>query len=227
MKKILLLILAFAMAVSLASCGEDSKDPIDKFNEIYKLSQPTMVETTAVTKRGIHTLNSHYVFAKGQVDGKNATQYVKTYDKFATVDEGISDIVTGPIVTVTESKEYVEGKGIRTNGGSWTKGSDFAPEAGALVLNITKELLTDYTYTDNVLSATVEADNTEAVFGVAYPADVVLEIATNGIVVTSISISYEIEEDGDYPAGKVEIETVYSYHIQSITLVPAAPSKQK
>lgn len=221
MKRILVLLLALTLVFSLASCDEEELTPMERFNSIYKLSQPTMVVSQVVQTHGIYTLNADYTYIKGQVDGKNATQYVAVYDKLETIEGGISDVVTGPVVTVTESKEYVEGKGVRENGGAWVKGEDFAPDAGALILNITEELLPDYSYADNVFAATVDKDNTEAVLGIEIPVDVELEITTNGTVITSVSISYEIEEDDseDYPAITVSITSVYSYDVQAITLV--------
>jgi hypothetical protein len=220
MKKILVLIMTLSLMFAFVSCDDNGSDnPIDLFNSIYNMSEPTKVSTTVVETHGIHTLNASYVYTRGQVDGKTATQYVAVYDKFETVDGGISDIITGPIVTVTESKEYVDGNGVRVNGGEWKKGDDFAASKGAVVLNITEELLPDYSYFENVFAATVSEDNTEAVFGVAIGADVELEIETNGVVVTAVTIKYTIEEDGDYPEITVEMRTEYSYDIQAITLV--------
>lgn len=220
MKKILLTLVALSILFTFVSCGEPEElEPIDKFKSIYELSEPTMVVTEVVEIHGVHTLNASYTFVRGQVDGMDATQYIATYDKLETVEDGISDVVTGPITTVHETKEYVEGKGIRENGGSWKKGEDFAPNAGAFILNVSEELLPDYSYYENVFAATIDRDNTEAVLGVDIDADVELEITTNGVVITAVSISYEIEEDDDYPAITVTINTVYSYDVQAITLV--------
>ncbi len=221
MKKILVLLAAVAMIFSLVSCGENETEltPLEAFNKICEASEPTMVATEVVETHGIFTLNASYTYVKGTVDGKDATQYVAVYDKFETVDNGISDVVTSPIVTVTETKEYVDGKGVRENGGSWSKGGDFAPAAGSLKLNFTEELVPEYSYANNVLTATVEADNTEAVLGVAIPVDVEMEIVTDGAAIMSVSVSYSIEEDDDYPEITVTMNTVYSYDVQAITLV--------
>ena len=58
-------------------------------------------------------------------------------------------------------------------------------------------------------------------FGVgnAIAAEVNLVIKTDGVVITEINISYELEAQGEYPAVSVTTNTVYSYDIQSITLV--------
>ena len=221
MKKILILILALSLTLAFASCNDQtgSEEPIDIFKAIYDLSEPTKAVTTVVETHGIHTLNATYTYTKGQVDGKTATQYVAVYDKFETVEDGISDVITGPIVTVTESKEYVEGKGVRENGGSWKKGDDFAPAKGDMILNLSAELLPDYSYFENLFAATVSAENTETVFGVSIPADVELEIETNGVVVTAVTIRYSIEEDDEIPEIVVEMRTEYAYDVQFITLV--------
>lgn len=220
MKRILVLLITLSLLFTLASCGKD-EDGLEIINKAFSASEPTMSVTTDTQIYGSITLNGKYTLIIGKIDGKSATQYIANYDKIDTIENGSGTVITGPVTNVTETKEYVDGRGLRENGGKWKDEDDFAPSKGDISLNLTSETVTEYTFENNVFTCVISPDNTEAVFGVgnAIAAEVNLVIKTDGVVITEINISYELEAQGEYPAVSVTTNTVYSYDIQSITLV--------
>ena len=222
MKRILALLIAFTLVLSLASCGDNGEDGLTVIKNAFSSTAPTMVVTETTQVYGNITLNGKYTLTVGKVDGQNATQYLAVYDKLNTIEDGSGTTITPPILKVTESREYVANKGVRENGGKWNKkGDDFAPEMGQYLLNLTESAVLGYTFENNVFSCIIVAEDTETVFGKGneLPVDVALEIVTDGVVITSVSMSYTIEAVDEYPEVTVTVKTSYSYDIQSITLV--------
>ncbi len=237
MKKIIAIILALAACLSLFACDEE-KTGVDYTVEYYAASLPTKIVTTSTQTvyddddEIAYELDSISTLVTGKIGGSLAT--VETYEKdvLRTVTDGSTAIIVGPIDTEKGSKEYLQGKGTRDNGGSWYKdGLNFGPVMGSIAIAITNDNVKDVTYTEekfnNKLSFTVTKDKIDEVFGtdakgnsiLVSDSDVKVEITNNGAVVTSITLSYEIEEYDDFPARSVTVRTDYSYKVEEFDLL--------
>lgn len=249
MKKIIALILALCIiATGVVLCfvfdvfsffgnNEDEEvDGIEIFKQLYSVSEPTKVVETRTATVGSVVIKGSSTLATGALnDGKTATVLIETQEKFQSVQSGAGETIV-PIVgekPETTTREYVEGMGVRYDGGSWDEaGTNFAPKAGSIAnLTLDASKLKNCTYTKDgelqTLSFTVEAKNAVAVFGSSASeivSDVNVVITANVAVVTGITISYtealEAEdEDIAYPKASITISTVYTYGIEEITLV--------
>ena len=242
MKKIIAMILALLCVFAVVSCGDDEeiveKTPeeiaIEATLACYAASAPTKVVTKSVRDFGAdaYKLNADYVLVTGRIDGKIATVRTYSEDRLLSVEDGSGSVILNPIQTFPGSDEYLEGKGRRVDGGAWIEdGLNFAPTAGSLTINITKDNVTDITYSEakfnNVLSFTIAYDKVDEVFGTdadenSYfdnDSDVKVTITNDGAVITRVVIEYSIEEDDEYPAQSVVIDTTYSYDLEAVTLV--------
>ena len=218
----------------LGKGGNEQGDGIEIFKNLYSVSEPTKVVVSQTTVVGSVTLKGSSTLATGALnDGRTATVYTYNYEVLQSVQDGAGDVIT-PIMgePVSGSREYVEGKGERYDGGSWDEtGMNFAPKAGSIAINLDASKLKNCTYTSDgalqTLSFTVEAANVADVFGSdasEIASDVNVVITANVAVVTGITISYTEEivsedEDITYPEAEVTITTVYTYGIEEITLV--------
>ena len=242
MKKILALILALCCVLSMASCnlfggdgdgGAKNKDGVEEFVKLYSVSAPTKVVMKKSTTLGGVTFTGGYTLLTGSInDGKTATVMTYRYELLQGVKKGAGDVIV-PITgdPVEGSREYLEGKGERFDGGQWDKtGTNFAPKPGSIAINLDKAKLKDCVYSENgelkTLSFTVAAADTASVFGSEYgiTSDATVVITANVALVTGITISYteaiESEDDDiEYPVASVTISVVYSYGIEEITLV--------
>ncbi len=246
MKKIIALILALCiLATGVVLCfvfdvfsffGKDVEetDGIEVFKRLYSVSEPTKVVVSQTTVLGNVTLKGSSTLATGALnDGRIATVYTYNYEVLQSVQTGAGSVIT-PIMgePLTGSREYVEGQGSREDGGAWdATGTNFAPKAGSIAINLDETKLKNCTYTTDgalqTLSFTVEAANAVSVFGDEaneIVSDVNVVITANAAVVTGITISYSeelVSEDEDiaYPEANITISTVYTYDIEEITLV--------
>jgi hypothetical protein len=245
-KKIVALILVLAILIVLAAGGfaawyfflrnvdDGEVNGVEIFKQLYSVSEPTkVVENQTITLESV-TLRGGSTLATGALsDGSTATVYTYNYEVLQSVQAGAGDVIT-PIVGEPESgsREYVEGMGVRYDGGAWdSEGKNFAPTAGSIAINLDETKLKNCTYaTDGelqTLSFIVEAKNVNSVFGSdasEIKSDVSVVITANTAVVTGITITYSEEivpedEDIAYPEANVTISTVYTYGIESITLV--------
>ena len=235
MKKIIALILTLCCVFSFAACGNDetASDGIAEFTAMYAVSAPTKVATTYSVKLGNVNVSGTSVLTAGTLnDGSSATVLVYDYSELDTISNGAGEVIT-PISTKSSgSREFVEGKGERVDGGSWDpNGFNFAPTAGSLGISLSKETVKNPTYSVNgkthTLSFTVEEANTGAVFGPDYEifGDATVVITADGAVITGITVSYKIPivpEDEDeelvYPDAEVSISTQYTYVLERVTL---------
>ncbi len=222
MKKIIAVLLALSVIViSLASCG---KNEVDKVGEMFKVSVPTKTVTATTHLTGDIMLEAQYTLTTGLVGGVPAAVYVSEVDEMISVgDAGQSDAVVGSIVTKTEIREYLEGKGVRVNGGKWNSGEEnFANAEGPMSLNLSGKYIKKFEYEDHLLRFIVVAENTAEVFGLDadLPVGVSAEITDDGAVITSIIISYTIPEDTAAQVAETEItiKSFYFYDIQDIEI---------
>ncbi len=222
MKKIIALLLSVVCVFSIVSCKDNGEtDIIKAVNDKYAISAPTKIVTTSTHTIGNKTLNGTYTLVTGKIDGLIATVSEYSYEKFATVEEGAGDTETPFYTTVKGSKEFLENRGIRVDGGEWTDGFNFAPVAGDIAINITKDNVKDAKYENGVFTCVVANDKTVEVFGEgnAPAADVTVTVKDDGAVITGITLSYTIPATEDYPETVVVITTVYTYDLEQVTLV--------
>lgn len=223
MKKIIAIILAITCAFAMFSCQKEKADPIDTLNVMYKASAPTKVVTATTEVLGSITLTGTSTLKTGKIDGKIATTYTYSYQELREIKEGISS-VEKPWIEVSGSKDYLEDKGVRINGGSWDEeGFNFAPAAGSIAIKLTKDNVTDFTADEATKTITfkVAADKTAEVFGEenAIASDVSVTVTHDGAVVTSTALSYTIESTEDeYPDAVVTVKVDYTYDLEEITI---------
>ena len=221
MKKIIAILLALSVVFALASCGGAD---VDTVGAMFKASQPTKSVITTTQSFGDTVLAGEYVMVQGLVDGKAATVYTATYQEMLSVEEGgASDIVLGDIITRTETREYLEGKGVRVNGGAWdASGENFVLETGPMSLNLSSEYIKTYTYENGLLRCVVAAKNTAEVLGLEEDllADASIEVTDDGASITSVVVSYSLAADAESqtPETNITIETKYYYDLQNVTI---------
>ncbi len=185
MKKILCLVLALALALSvmgaLVSCG-------DELPEIYKLAQelePTRTVTSVeyIDKDG-KKLEGWYDL---QVEGENSVFSFK-YDRYRTVEEALEENTKERIKTV-EGVVYCRDGKYSGDGFTWSS----APVSTDIKLNLDPSLLIDPVISEDgrTLTATVSSENIEAVAGSTLSAvgDISLVATTNGTYFTGVVLT--------------------------------------
>lgn len=228
MKKLLALILVLSLsAVALIACKKDPEvTDLDKVAAMYAISQPTKIVATTSHQFGSKTLTGTYELKTGYIDGTTpAATYKSDYQQMRDVPSGSGQEIVNPIEDVSELIEYVEGKGTRTtlNGkrSSWNKeGESIIPAKGAIALNLTGEVISQFTYENNVLTFTVPASGTETVLGMQIDTDVLVAVTTNGTEVIGVSISYTEAANAETNVEQtvVTINVDYYYDLQVITI---------
>ena len=247
MKRILSLFIALVMLFSLTSCAliekifpkEESKvvdnAVITDFADMFKASKPSKVIGVATQVVGEKQFKSEYVLTKGEVLGKEAIVYEKTYNEMLDATEGATAIAVPAFADKSQKIEYLEGMGVRYDGGLWKK-SDTSFEVGQVSLNFYGDIIGDrYTHEGNTLTFTVLAADTGKLFGEGNEvnADVLVKIVTDGYWVKSIAIDYTIAahkldtgkvDSNDEPIiidiadSVVSINITYEYDLQYITI---------
>jgi hypothetical protein len=225
MKKIISIILVLMCAFALFSCGDENTTDltIAGINEMYNATSPTKVDITTTQTFGKYTLTGTSTLTTGIVDGFSATVYEYSQQQLRDVESGSGEDILDPIETVTGSWVYHEDLGYRENGGDWDiTGDDFTPETGAIALNISKDTVKDFQNDaeNKTVTFTVEAANTETVFGDAIASDVAVVIVYSGADITSVSLSYKITDPdkNSHPEIAITVKAEYSYDSQVITI---------
>lgn len=216
MKKIFALLLAVACMSMIFSCDNKGNKTLAQVSAMYDASAPTKV-VIDTKQEGSQTLTGKYTLVTGLIDGKAATVYTYSYEEFATVEED----KTEAIHTVTGSKEFLEGNGVRVDGKRWdSEGKNFAPTKGSIKINLDEKKIGSVIYEKNTLKFTVSAANTAAVLGEdnAIGYDVSVEITDDGVAITGITIKYEIPATETLAKTTVTIKTVYTYDLEEVTL---------
>ena len=249
MKRILSLLIALVMLFSFTSCALIEKifpkkeEPVEEkenviiaqISAMYKASKPSKVIGVAVQTFGEKELRSEYTLTKGEVLGKEAIVYEKTYTEMLDASEGATAIAIPAFATKNQKIEYLEGMGTRYDGGLWRK-NDTSFTVGEITLNFYSKIIGDrFTYENNVLTFTVLAADTGKLFGEGNEvnADVHVVVVTDGSWVKSVAIDYtiaahkldtgKVDTNGepiiiDIPDNVVEIDITYEYDLQYITI---------
>ena len=224
MKKILSIILILTCVFTLFSCDSEGEKALKRIDEMYNAISPTKIVTETTEVIGEVTLTSTSNFVTGTYDSKVVSVYEYTKQQLRSIDEGATDVQLLPWVETSGKLEYLEGKGVRENGGKWSaKGEDFAPEVGAISINAKAKNVKDISNDEQkkLVSFIIPADNTEAVFGEgnAILADVSVTIKHDGGAITGIVISYTVEgEEDSHPSIITTIKADYYYDPEQITI---------
>lgn len=193
MKKILVFILAVASVFTMFSCsGED--DGLKAFTKAVDATSPAVIEvnTTMTTVEGELKSQSTTTFNE---DGSFTLAY--WYEQFNTSASGVSEeLITKIEKTVTCDKDgnYSDG-GALADSTTATTGHKLGLDAKKITYKISED--------GTVLTATVKANNTKAVFGVEIAADVTLVVTKNADAVVSFTMNYALE------AGTVKVVCNY------------------
>ena len=205
MKKIIALLLALVCVFALVSCGgtpevPDVPDEPDYSNlEPFKAAVTASAPKTAKIEVSMETTISDEPMT-GEFDISYGAENILvnyTYDQFNEIN------ATNP---TAPDKETVTGSATIDKNGNVTDGSVSSTVTAAALAqyNLDGAKMT-YTVQVGVLTATVEAANTESVLGVKIDADVTLTLTVTDGKVTSVTINYTTSE------GPATIATTYTY----------------
>ena len=200
MKKIIALMLVLGCIFAFASCEflmnsdntPDDSASIPDIQAKIDASAPAGADITVTFKTALGDLNGSYDVLYNE-DGTATGAY--SYEKFNTFSE---DGASTDLKTTTEGTVTVAADG-KVSGDLGTEGLT----AVSFDLKLDENKLSSVVINAGVLNATVKAENTEAVLGVAlnYDAQLVVVTGTNGV--TSMTVSYTTT------LGNVEIVTLY------------------
>ena len=218
MKRIIALVLVVVCALLAVGCKKTNPD-IQKVQTAFENGTPTKIVVDTTTDFDGTKLYSQAILTIGSYQGRSATVYTHVYQKFDKVDS----ILSSPIVSKQESKEYFDGLGLRQNfisnkRAQFVEGSDFSQEAiDSFVPNFDNSLLSNVSLENGLFKATVAQANGSAVFGenVTLSSDATIEIVLAGGNVITMTIAYEIPAlEDDSPNGKVTVTASYYYDVQ-------------
>lgn len=192
MKKLLIVLLALTCAFTMFSCGNSAS--LGDFKEAIDNTNPTAIDVQITSDTALGTLAASFktTFAEDGsfvIDG--------AYERFNASTEGKAEDVKSVVpvkITCDKSGNY-------SDGGAFS-GSNPAATGKKLVIN--KKMGASISKDGNVLTATVKADKTEDIFGIAYASDVTLVITRNEGKI----ISYTMEYATDYGYDRI----ICNYH---------------
>ncbi len=182
MKKLLIVLLALTCAFVMFSCGNSAS--LDDFEKAADSTSPTVVEVEITSDTAFGPLSASFKTTYAE-DGSFVIE--GSYERFnATTEAGAADVKSAVPVKITCDKD-----GNYSDGGAFS-GSN--PAASGVKLKFNKKMNASISEDGNVLTATVKAEKTEDVFGIAYASDVLLVINKNDGKI----ISYTMEYATDY-----------------------------
>ena len=183
MRKIISFALVIVGAFSLFSCsmfgGNNSGEAA--FESAISNTDPSRVVAEVVTRSALGELNSSYDVVYND-DGSAVINY--SYEKFNKIGEGAEN----------ELKSTVTGTITKNADGTYSGTDvDVSGVAAGISLNIAAidKDAKSINGSGDVLTATVVAADTEAVFGSAFSEDVVLKVTISDGVVTLVTLTYE------------------------------------
>ncbi len=246
---ILLLALSLACSLALASCDDSSEetpvtsaaiDQIDVINAMFETTLPKQSVTTTTQEFGGVKLTSVATLTIGTIDGRPAASFVNESQKLADLDGGN---LANLVVTQTEKKWYVEGKGlIKNSGGSYVEDPDgeldFRPKAGDIKLSLDASKLETATYDSETetLVATLTKENATTLLRRYLMEDqkidsgLTVTITTAGGKITVVKLEFQaqakdiyLDENDDSSVvsvseTKITVEARYSYDLVELTL---------
>ena len=229
-KRFIALALIFVLAFSLASCDigsilmpnapQDTGEVSAKILAMYKRSAPTKSVTEVNYTFAGKTLTDKKVLMSGKIDGKlEAAILDQVEQKLRTVADGSNASILGEIEEIKTYKEYLEGQGVRTNGGAWDSSeSNFAPTEGSIALNVSDSVIVNVKETGNTITFVIAKDNTERVFGKPIGANVSVSVKHDGASIVEIRLDYIEPATSGLPEMEVSMVVNYYYGLQNITI---------
>jgi len=178
MKKILIVLLALTCAFAMFSCGKSVS--LDDFEKAITNTNPTVVEVEITSDTAFGPLSASFKTTYAE-DGSFVID--GSYEKFNTIAEGAA----ADVKAVVPVKITCDKNGNYSDGGAFS-GSNPAVTGG--VIKLSKKMDAEISADGNVLTATVSADKTEAVFGIAYASDVTLVMTRNDGKIVSYTMEY-------------------------------------
>ena len=224
MKKIICFILILTLgAFVMLSCGGDGESDADKVSAMFGVSQPT--KSVVVTDQifGTNNLQGVYTVVVGEVDGKEAAVETIEQYRLSTVAEGSGQEIIDHQLLESSKKEYIADKGVRVDGGAWDASApSIVPVKGAMALNLDESLIANVKYENKVLTFTVSAANSAAVFGEgnALAADATVTVTNDGVRITGITINYIVAANAESGLQEtaVTITATYTYDNEVINI---------
>ena len=181
MKKLLIVLVAFACVFTMFSCGKPAS--YDGFIEAIENTTPAVVEVKITSDTAFGPLSALF---KTTYKEDGSFTISGSYERFNTISEGESKDVTSTVpVEITCDKD-----GNYSDGGAFT-GSN--PAATGAKLTLDKKLKADVSKDGNVFSANIKAEDTKAVLGIEFAADVNLTITKNDGKIISYTMEYKTE----------------------------------
>ena len=238
MKKLIAILLVFACMFAMASCAmggtggsqqpatnTETQKVLDALTDLIRKSAPTKSEVTTVTGNADINLTSTETVVMGELSGKEAALYVYEYEKLGELGEA-----SAAKELVTERQEYVEGYGVRVNGGKWEDVNSFVIKIIPYRINLDASLIQSFTASEGNTAFTFVVPNknlAQVLTGMdvsSITTDVAVTIETDGSAVTHIGFKYDmrsiaLDANTQLDDAKVEIDAIYSYDLQSITLI--------
>ena len=239
MKKIIAVILALCCIFTVVSCDQGTMDEVtsaqlDAMLEMFDDSIPTKSETYTTETIGKNVvIKSRATLVSGHIGSLKASVYEGSYQSLSEVGNTLS-----MVKTETESKWYVEGKGVSTDKGVTfnAEEGDFAPTEGFIKIKISKNMVSEAEYDEqtSTLKLTIPKKHATEVVG-AYlekgqtiDSDIIVTLTCAGGRITGLKLEYSIpthmitvpesETEIQVPDTTVVVEAIYSYGLQSITL---------
>ena len=224
MKKLIALMLIVCCILSFAACANKEEDvtptpdndPIitpDEKPDAPKFSEEEIAAVKAIQAKidasapetatiavalatELGTLNGNYYVFYNR-DGSAIVNY--SYEKFNTFTGDLFD----------DMKTTFSGTcAIAVDGTVFDAPNDITSvQAITIDLNLDHTKFETAEVSSSLVNATIKAENTEAVLGVAIDADVKIVINVGSVGVVSVAISYTTE------AGRVDIGTYYTYYV--------------
>lgn len=241
MKKLIAILLVLASMLVMGACSfpvnppdtnppavnppasADTQDALDALSELIRTSTPTQSKVATFTGSKDINLKSELTITIGELSGKEAALYVHDYESLNDVGGDVA------ITRTVETQEYVEGMGLRVDGGVWEEGqSSFVKRLIPYRMNLEAKYLKSLTMNDDKteFSFVVPLDNAfdvltgfDAKTIASMTSDITVEIKTDGSSVTFISLVYSTKSVPNLESPKVEVKAEYSYDLQSITLL--------
>ena len=238
MKKLIAILLALACMLAVCACSAppaggneglnppadaEVQDVLDALSELIRTSTPTQSKVSTLTGNADINLKSDLTITMGELSGKTAALYVHEYETLN--DVGATEAKT----KVVETKEYVDGMGLRIDGGLWeTDQPSFVRRLTPYRMNLDGTLIKSVRTSDDgmIITFTVPMDNASDVFTsfdaktiASMTSDISVRIETDGSAVTCMEIAYDTKGVTNMTNSKVEIKAQYSYDLQSITLI--------
>ncbi len=242
MKKLIAILLVAACMLVMASCSmgggvggiqlpvsnAETQKTLDALTELIRKSSPSKSEVDTIVGNADISLSSKETTVKGEVSGKEASLWVREYESLN--DLGAESVAKA---LVTEREEYVEGMGVRVDGGAWEDLPNPIRQIRPYRINLDASLIQGFSVNEDKtsysfavpfknVSAVLTGMDKDAIASITSDVSVVIE--TDGAAVTRISLIYDmksipLDTVTKMENCKVKIDAIYSYDLQSITLI--------